>query len=57
MTEAEYKEVVLKSVSEYKLRQWLKKNPPPKTWKAGKYAWAYTEMPVGLLNAKIYFRE
>ena len=26
--------------------KWLKRNPPPKDWKFGRYAWAYTEMPV-----------
>lgn len=26
-------------------REWLMDNPPPKGWKGGKWAWAFTEMP------------
>lgn len=27
-------------------RKWLIKNPPPKGWRGGKWAWAFTEMMV-----------
>lgn len=27
-------------------QQWLEDHPPPREWKAGPWAWAYTEKPL-----------
>lgn len=31
------------------VQAWLKKNPPPANWQESPEAYAYTEMPVGVL--------
>lgn len=50
---AEYTVTELDYVAALKVRgllsaakKWLKNNPPPKEWTSGRYAYAYTEMPV-----------
>lgn len=43
----DYKQLTLQKVSESELEEWLKRNHPPKEWQEDKYAWAYTEMPIG----------
>lgn len=44
-----YRAEMLKRVSEEELEEWLRRNPPPRKWQAGKYGWAFLEMPVGSL--------
>lgn len=48
-----YKQKMLALVTEKQLNSWLKKNPPPPGWPDGKYAWAYTEMRIGLKRREI----
>ncbi len=45
-TEQEYKDELLRHISELELNEWLRRNPIPADWIDGKYSFAYTEMPV-----------
>jgi hypothetical protein len=42
--ETRYLNMLLKVTTKKKVDDWLRKNPPPPEWEAGRYAWAYTEM-------------
>lgn len=44
-----YKQKILSDghTTEKEVQEWLKRNPPPKYWEEGQYAWAYCEMETG----------
>lgn len=46
MKEADYRNYFKKRELIDKADKWLAANPPPAGWRAGRYAWAYTEMPL-----------
>jgi len=31
------------------VQRWIKQNPPPPSWQESPEAWAFTEMPIGVL--------
>lgn len=57
MTDAEHKRRdneardALRDIGELpRARQWLKKNPPPRSWKGTPFEYALEEMPVGVIG-------
>lgn len=47
LKESDYKAMILRLTSLSHLEGWLLKNPAPKWWPHGSYAWAYNEMIIG----------
>lgn len=46
LTEKDYRRLLAQKGLRDGAEKWLARNPPPMHWKGGRYAWAYTEMPV-----------
>jgi hypothetical protein len=47
-----YKTFLINYSNRIETLEWLRKNPPPATWKGTPNQWAYTEMPIGIFSYK-----